>query len=86
MAKSKKVWINVYEITRAYGGPEEGGWYYDEYNCILEPIRCHRHKINKVMKKLEKFLDEEGYKYEKVIIQVEDEPAKQEKRPRPIYC
>lgn len=24
------VWfVNVYEVDRAYGGPEEGGWYYD---------------------------------------------------------
>jgi hypothetical protein len=21
--------INVYEVDRAYGGPEEGGWWYD---------------------------------------------------------
>ena len=23
-------YVNVYEVYRAYGGPEEGGWYYDE--------------------------------------------------------
>lgn len=23
--------LSVYEITRHYGGPEEGGWYYDAY-------------------------------------------------------
>ncbi|EJW14063.1 hypothetical protein M5X00_26415 [Paenibacillus alvei] len=23
------VWVNVYTITREYGGAEEGGWYYD---------------------------------------------------------
>ena len=22
-------YINVYEVTRHYGGPEEGGWWYD---------------------------------------------------------
>jgi hypothetical protein len=22
-------YVNVYEVDRAYGGPEEGGWYYD---------------------------------------------------------
>ena len=21
--------VNIYDIGRAYGGPEEGGWYYD---------------------------------------------------------
>ena len=24
------IWyVNIYETNRAYGGPEEGGWYYD---------------------------------------------------------
>jgi hypothetical protein len=27
-------WVNAYEVTRAYGGPEEGGWYYD----VGEPL------------------------------------------------
>ena len=26
--------VNVYELFRAYGGPEEGGWYYDVHHCI----------------------------------------------------
>jgi hypothetical protein len=26
---SRYVYVNVYETDRAYGGPEEGGWYYD---------------------------------------------------------
>jgi hypothetical protein len=26
----RKMWyVNVYEVDRAYGGPEEGGWYFD---------------------------------------------------------
>lgn len=24
-------WVNGYEVYRQYGGPEEGGWWYDEY-------------------------------------------------------
>jgi len=23
------LYVNVYDITRVYGGPEEGGWWYD---------------------------------------------------------
>lgn len=26
-------WVNVYTVTRAYGGKEEGGWYYRRFNC-----------------------------------------------------
>lgn len=25
------VWVNVYEYDRGYGGPEEGGWWYDTF-------------------------------------------------------
>jgi len=28
------VFVNVYSITRHYGGPEEGGWWYDWLECI----------------------------------------------------
>jgi len=24
-------YINAYEVSRLYGGPEEGGWWYDQY-------------------------------------------------------
>lgn len=23
------VWVNVYDVAQAYGGPEEGGWWFD---------------------------------------------------------
>ena len=25
----EQYYVNVYDVTRAYGGPEEGGWWYD---------------------------------------------------------
>ena len=27
-------YVSVYEVTREYGGPEEGGWWYNEYTLI----------------------------------------------------
>lgn len=27
-------WVNVYTVTRAFGGAEEGGWYYRRYTCV----------------------------------------------------
>ncbi len=30
-------YVNVYEVTRHYGGPEEGGWWYN----TGEPIESH---------------------------------------------
>ena len=28
------VWVTKYEVSRRYGGPEEGGWYYDNWSPI----------------------------------------------------
>ena len=35
-------WVGIaaYDVDRAYGGPEEGGWYYDAGTVIPETIRC----------------------------------------------
>lgn len=30
--------VAFYEIDRAYGGPEEGGWWYDT-GCLARPLR-----------------------------------------------
>jgi hypothetical protein len=30
-------YLNVYSVTRHYGGPEEGGWWYDQW----EPLAAH---------------------------------------------
>jgi hypothetical protein len=30
-------YVNIYEVSRRYGGPEEGGWWYD--HC--SPKSCH---------------------------------------------
>ena len=27
-----RVQVSVYAVSRGYGGPEEGGWYYDTYD------------------------------------------------------
>jgi hypothetical protein len=31
---SEKLYINAYFVTRHYGGPEEGGWYWNQFEPI----------------------------------------------------
>ena len=31
------LFVNVYEIVRVYGGPEEGGWWYDMH-CVVSSV------------------------------------------------
>jgi hypothetical protein len=35
------MYVNAYEITRHYGGPEEGGWWYNHRNPIASiPVKA----------------------------------------------
>lgn len=36
--------VNVYEVDRAYGGPEEGGWWYD-VGSVIRVIPCSSYDI-----------------------------------------
>ena len=31
------LWVTIYETNRTYGGPEEGGWWYD-YGTVLATV------------------------------------------------
>ena len=36
-------YVNVYAVSRAYGGPEEGGWYFDIGEVVAShPVRGER--------------------------------------------
>lgn len=40
-------WLTVYEVTREFGGPEEGGWWYNLFTPVESvflwwPVRCDR--------------------------------------------
>jgi hypothetical protein len=37
--------VNVYEVTREYGGPEEGGWWFNALRCI-ESIPCRAENMD----------------------------------------
>jgi hypothetical protein len=40
---TKRFYVNAYAVTRNYGGPEEGGWYYNAGEPLASvPIRAER--------------------------------------------
>ena len=50
---NKPIYVSMYEVSRNYGGPEEGGWWYDAYE----------------LKSSKKFYDqEEAEKFEDALI------------------
>ena len=37
-----RFFVNQYEVDRCFGGPEEGGWYYDRgefLSCLAGPFK-----------------------------------------------
>jgi hypothetical protein len=52
--RRNKHWVNVYWPDRAYGGPEEGGWWYS-YAEFVEGFPCRsRKQANKLWDELSK--------------------------------
>lgn len=45
------LWVQVHETSREYGGPEEGGWYYDARSIPFEK-RCKKRAAKKLAKSL----------------------------------
>lgn len=39
--------VTLYEISRDYGGPEEGGWWYDSYH-VVESIQAYGCSVDEV--------------------------------------
>ena len=54
--ENPQVYTGVVSITRHYGGPEEGGWYYDWYE-VEEILQCQdfRHLLSTVRELREQY-------------------------------
>ena len=86
------LFLNVYSITRHYGGDEEGGWWYNWYECLeVFPVRDEEQG-----EQLRQWLFEqhEGRKHgdiysvlggEDIQVYLEDEPKESETKERPYY-
>jgi hypothetical protein len=53
-------YVNAYRVTQAYGGPEEGGWWYDEYEPLESVVVESEEQEEEVRAALAKrYVDEE---------------------------
>lgn len=85
MAK-KKLFVNVYEIARCYGGPEEGGWYYD-CGDVVESFPVKR---GKQAKRLQRQLQKDckkiiGRRRANCEVVIEKNPGSEFPKRRPHY-
>lgn len=87
-----EVYVTVYEIERCYGGPEEGGWWYDDYTP-LRVVPCLLSGAKEIRKRLQEDFSNEGRRDRfsvigdsEYAINIELTMCESETRGRPVYC
>lgn len=82
-------YVNVYEITRCYGGPEEGGWCYDT-GTLIHSIKATTETAERIREELRKEYPFTGSRSSvrwspDFDIYIEDEPGANWPAYRPHY-
>jgi len=74
--------VAIYETNRAFGGKEEGGWYYDT------GFPTNRHDLAVLTRMFPKAQEEEARKYRESLEEVASEANKEENRkdPSSVLC
>jgi hypothetical protein len=86
------IFVNAYEVSRHYGGPEEGGWWYNAFSPLASvPVRG-KAAAKKVQARLRRmFADVEHGDINSVLggaelgVYLEDEMADYSPKERPYY-
>ncbi|MEO2202247.1 hypothetical protein ABGV42_00635 [Paenibacillus pabuli] len=83
--------VNVYRVTRHYGGPEEGGWWYNNYRCV-ETVKSNLFLAKTVLEQLEEKYSEHAHGDiysvnggQEFVVAVEVLEAQGEDTSRPYY-
>lgn len=77
--KQKTFYVNVYEVSREYGGPEEGGWWYTVRYPVESKSGVKTRDVEPLVLKLQ---DEYGKGYS---VRIETERARKHPAHRPFY-
>lgn len=84
------VFVNVYEVDRIYGGPEEGGWWYNA-GTVVESIEVAASEADALAAELEKDFPNTGrvgsvlYRGGDYRVCIEDEEGKDYPEETPHY-
>lgn len=63
LPRTTEVYVSVYEVTRCYGGPEEGGWWYDWYHYTGKSYTRRLTQARRVQKEVLASLQDEQPRY-----------------------
>lgn len=84
-------YVNVYEVDRNYGGPEEGGWWFDSGEPILSITTTNEFSGDIAMMLYDEVYKPTTYRYSvrpqgtDYDVRVEDHPATAFPAERPFY-
>ena len=83
----KHLYITVYTTEQVYGGPEEGGWWYDwtEVDNYMLLGKDKRRKLRRVMLQAQEYADSLPYRYCAEVV-VEHDLGSLASKERPYYC
>lgn len=57
-------WVSVWDVDRSYGGPEEGGWYYDSGTLVVKvPCKSYEQAIDVQEQMIETWTSDSDYPY-----------------------
>jgi hypothetical protein len=91
-ASERMTWVNCYFVTRHYGGPEEGGWWYNITECRESEMALIGDDADKVLAEMQKEFGAEAYGniYHstgglEVYTRIEAEMAQSEDTEKPRY-
>lgn len=91
MASMDIKWVTAYEVTRHFGGPEEGGWWYNHFQPI-QSVPVSVEDVGTAKELLHQAYDDRAHGdiYSVrggvlIAVQVEDEPCEDATTERPRY-
>jgi hypothetical protein len=58
-----RIQVSVYGVDRCYGGPEEGGWYYDAYQFAGVSERVDIEEVDAAKERVLKLFEDEQPRY-----------------------
>jgi hypothetical protein len=59
------MWVNAYSIVQCYGGPEEGGWWFDAGECLASIPCTSDEQVNEAIDRLSGMYQAEYSAYHK---------------------
>lgn len=79
------VQVGVYELDRAYGGPEEGGWYYTTGTLLPETVRSFERGDFPQIKQYRELMRRRYFDCG-VMVYIECRAPESFPSRRPVYC